>query len=124
MMAKMKFYWNGTLVRTSESHEYTHAVIDTKTGRVIGCRSSLAAAISLKSSEISGHQKGVEYDLAAILAKQNGKTYIMVKGGRGYTYKWSLKGETVESLRADIEFHERRISYVESNWNVVELERR
>ena len=123
-MAKMRFYYNGKLVRTSENHEYTHAVIYAPTGEAIGCRTSLKAAESFKSSEISGYRKGIENYKAAIRAIESGKTYIMVKAGRGYSYKWGLNGETVEGLLKGIKEKEERIAHIEKNWIVVELERK
>lgn len=68
----MKFYYDGELIRTSKSHNYTHAVVlPRKPGAInkwvtLGCRSSLAGAQALLA-ERRRHYAKYDPDKAAAL---------------------------------------------------------
>lgn len=67
----MKFYCDGELIRTSKSHDYTHAVVlPSKPGAInkwvaLGCRSSLAGAQALLAER--RHYAKYDPDKAAAL---------------------------------------------------------
>lgn len=68
----MKFYYDGELIRTSKTHDYTHAVVlPSKPGAInkwvaLGCRSSLAGAQALLA-ERRRHYAKYDPDKAAAL---------------------------------------------------------
>ena len=120
----MKFYYNDKLVRTSANHMYTHAVIDVRTGKVIGCRSSEQTAHSVISSEISGQRgniKGTQVLMKAI--EQKKKMYRCTLGNRSW-YEPVTKEDSIEKCLEWIKYHEDRIKYIQENWKVVKLEAR
>ena len=121
----MKFYYNGKLIRTSKCHIYTHAVIDTATGRCEGCRADKKNAESIISSEISRHQKGIEDCKRCINAVNQGKKGVRFYERNGWS--WFRKFEeddTVEHFEKWIKSHDENIERIKQNWKVVELEAR
>ena len=119
----MKFYYNDKLVRTS-SHAYTHAVIDTQTGELIGCRTSKKNAESIISSEISRCMTGIKNSESHLKAIQQGKRLYRYKYGRKYSWEKVEKEDSVETCQRFLDGFKKHIEYVENNWKVVELEAR
>lgn len=117
----MKFYYNGKLLRTSETHTYTHAVIN-GAGKCVGCRTSQKAAQYIIDYEVNQCRQGIENCKAAIKALESGKSYYTVKSGRRtYPHKFQ-KDDTIESYADYIDGCEKRIDYILRSWKVVELE--
>ena len=108
----MKFYYNGQLVRTSKTHEYKFAVINTKTMKAWGCSKDL---------------KGIEAQWSQLCRTLN--LYKSVKNG---TYRqkdrWHNTAKQIEancikyygSLDEAIKLEEDRIA----DFKIVELEAR
>lgn len=76
----MKFYYNGQLVRTSKTHEYKYALLNTNTGKAYAC---------------SKDMKGIDKAIAE--ASRTLNLYKSVKNG---TYRrkdrWSRTAEQLE----------------------------
>lgn len=120
----MKFYYNDKLIRTSKNHVYTHAVINTETGSLIGCRSSLRGAQDLKASYESECRTGIHNAEAAIKAKENKKSYYIVMiGHRSFPQKF-IKEDTIESLKEWKQDCIERLERIQKTWAVVELEQK
>lgn len=124
----MKFYYNNELIRTSKNHEYTHAVIDTQTGRCLGCRTSAQACESIISSEISRHMSCIEDENKMLKALESGKrsyrtSYRTRNGMRSWTENIDPK-ITIEQINEWIDSRNESINYIRNNWKIVELERR
>ena len=103
----MKFYYNGVLIRTSKTHNYTHAVIGQKLDdgkyALYGCRTSEEAAQSIITTEINRYKVSIENCKNAIKALNAGKSgYDDKFRGRHYYIKFG-KGDTVESYEGYIE---------------------
>ena len=118
----MKFYYNGQLIRTSKSHEYTHAVIDTLTGECKGCRVGKDKAEAIISSEIASHEKYIANYKSAIKAMESGKSGYYAKEGRHTYYHKIPIDRTVDKYREWIEWNRKYIDSVKADWKVVELE--
>ena len=98
----MKYYYNGQLVRTSE-HTYTHAVIDTKTGKAVACRNGADKAETARNAEMSLYRGDIRWYEEMIKA--------MKKGHRKFIYK--ARGlQEIHNIADDmtIEKAERRIA--------------
>ena len=118
----MKFYYNGELVRTSKTHHYTHAVIDSNNGRCIGCCSRLDLALKLRDSEISEVATGIENCKRAIKALEEGKKYYRCKAGnREYTEKTYY---SIDEWKRFMKNDEEKLEYKTKYFKVVELEER
>lgn len=122
---KKKFYYNGKLVRTSENHNYTHAVIvvndQGEFNGLCGCRTSENAAQSIISSEISAYNRGIENCMSKVKAMQAGKNCYYCKDGRRGFYERISKDESVERLLGWAETAKQRIEWIRTHWKVVEL---
>ena len=77
----MKYYYNGELVRTSD-HTYTHAVLDTKTGKVIACRNGADKAELARVAEVSLARGDIRYYDEMIRAMKLGRRYFFYNVGR------------------------------------------
>ena len=77
----MKYYYNGELIRTSD-HIYTHAVIDTKTGKAVACRNGLDKAEAAKLDETRLARSDIRDLNEKIKAIKAGKNKFWVKVGR------------------------------------------
>lgn len=120
----MKFYYNGELIRTSKTHEYTHAVIDVRNSGCWGCRTSYKAAQAIIDGQISGCNESINNCTAAIKALKAGKVGYIGKDGRN-TFKHIFReDETVEKYMGYIEDALKRIHEIQDYLKVVELERR
>lgn len=118
----MKFYYNGELVRTSKTHHYTHAVIDSNNGRLIGCCSRLDLAKKLRDSEISEIVSGIENCKRAIKALEAGKRVYRCKvGNREYMEKTYF---SLDQWKAFLKSDEQKLEYKNKYFKVVELEER
>lgn len=77
----MKFYYNGNLVRTSKTHEYKFALLNTETGKAYAC---------------SKDMKGMDRALSEVSQTYN--LYLSVKNG---TYRrkdrWARTAEQLEA---------------------------
>lgn len=108
----MKFYYNGKLVRTSKTHEYKFALLNTETGKAYAC---------------SKDMKGMDRAMSEVSRTYN--LYLSVKNG---TYRrkdrWCYTAEQIEancikyfgSLDNAIAEHKAQID----KYKVVELEAR
>lgn len=120
----MKYYYNNTLIRTSKTHKYTHAVINEVDGKVIcyGCSSSKAGAEKIKNTEISYYQRRIANGQNALKALDAGKS--------GYYYKDGRHTEFIKFEEHDREFYERYLDEAEqaveryNKWQIVEIEER
>lgn len=117
----MKFYYNGKLVRTS-THNYTHAVINTKNGNVVGCRTSEDAAQKVISSEISQYRTGIQNTMSLMRALEQGKKSYLVKVGHRSFMERITESHSIQRCQEWIESNEKQIEYIRKNWKVVELE--
>lgn len=121
----MKFYYNGKLVRTSKTHEYTHAVIDMSDGSLKGCRACKENAEALIKSEIAQYEKWIAEKKKAIEAIKSGRNYYITKErGRSYKIKIDQPYQTIEWYENGIKGNSMGIEKIKSNWQVVELEAR
>lgn len=120
----MKFYYNGNLVRTSKSHEYTHAVIDITTGGCKGCRVGKDNAEAIITSECARYEKQIKNYESAIKALQSGKSGYYAKDGRHTYYNRFSADNTVEKYNEWIAWNREHIDSIKTNWQVVELEAR
>lgn len=77
----MKYYYNGNLVRTSD-HTYTHAVIDTKTGKAIACRNGADKAEAARQDELRLSRGDIKYYQDMIKAIKNGRSHFFYKIGK------------------------------------------
>ena len=120
----MKFYYNDKLIRTSKTHVYSHAVINTVTGRVIGCRSTLLGAQQLFNSYISEARTGIENAKRGLKAVQAGKkVYESRRGNRTYWDRIN-KGDDEAYFQKWIDSNEAYIERISRDWKVVPLEAR
>lgn len=109
----MKFYYEGTLLRTSKTHHYTHAIIKrTNDGiKCIGCSSSLEKAKKL----MENHPTYQDYKLA--LSVQNG-TY---KKRNSYSNSIEyLKERAIENY-GSIDAWVNRYETIINSWEIVEI---
>lgn len=120
----MKFYYNGNLVRTSKNHIYTHAVVNTVSGKAIGCRANKENAEAIISSEIAQYERGIKNCESAIKALQSGKSGYYSKDGRRSWFCKFDPDRTVSDYEEWIESRRNRIEEIKATWKVVELEAR
>ncbi len=120
----MKFYYNGQLVRTSKSHEYTHAVIDITTNGCKGCRVGRYKAEAIISAEVAEYERRAKNYESAIKALESGKTGYYVKEGRRTWFNKFSADATVEKYREWIAWNREYVDSIKANWKVVELEAR
>lgn len=118
----MKFYYNETLIRSSKTHVYTHAVIDVKSGRVLGCRSNEETAQSIITGAINTALEAVENSKSHLKAIENGsRSYKIKEGRRNYYLKCDADAENVKYW---LKRNEDCVDYIKENYKVVELEMR
>lgn len=118
----MKFYYDGKLIRTSKTHHYTHAVVNTATGKCLTCSSTLKGCEQFVSSHLNGYRCGIKNCKTAIKAIEDGKTrYNFTDGRRTFVEKIYWTKEEYEERIAD---REDSIERIEKNWKIVELEER
>ena len=119
----MKYYYNGRLVRTS-AHDYTHAVIDDETGKVLGCRANRAGAESIKSAAINERFRGLENTTRLLKAIRAGKSCYKVTEGRRSYYERVTAEDTEESCLEYFGWLTEKIEHIRAHWQIVELEKR
>ena len=108
----MKFYYNGQLVRTSKTHEYKYAVINTETGKAYAC---------------SKDMKGIDKAMSEIRRPLN--HYQSLKNGtyrRKDRWSYTLKQATEKAIEMYGSI-ENAIAECEANvarYKIVELEAR
>lgn len=122
----MKFYYKDILVRTSETHHYTHAIIvENEQGgitRVYACCSSEALAISRYNSEQNDHRRERDFLKELLKAREDGKDKFYFKGNVKFTKEFAKW--TNESLKEDVAIYERIIENYYKTAKIVELEER
>ena len=120
----MKFYYQDKLIRTSKNHNYTHAVIDTRTGKCLGCRTSMEACESIITTEINRFLRGIHSNEERIKALEAGKSGYYIKDGkRTYWHKFgSSPYDTIEKSHENIDSYRKMIESIRQNWQIVELE--
>ncbi len=120
---KHRYYYNGNLVRTSE-REYTHAVINNQTGRLVACSGSERLAQNVKSSAESECRRGIRNAEAAYKALVAGKSYYREEyGRRTYPVKFHPDDtpEGMQTWKAEVQA---RLEHIQRDWAIVELEKR
>lgn len=68
-MAAMKFYYNGQLLRTSKTHDYTHAVIrEDEEGhyRLWGCASTYSGAAKALNEANRAYRGSLEFRIVEL----------------------------------------------------------
>lgn len=122
----MKFYYKDILVRTSETHHYTHAVIvENEQGgisRIYACCSSRELAERRYNSEMSNNVRNRDFFKELLKAREDGKDKFYFKGKIKFTKEF--KRWTNESLQEDIEDYDRIIKRYYKTAKIVELEER
>lgn len=122
----MKYYYKDILVRTSETHHYTHAIIvENEQGgitRVYACASSAQLANTRYNSEQNWNRRQRDFLKALIKAKQEEKEMFYFKGNIKYTKNY--KNFTIESLEKDVADYDRIIERYYTTAKIVELEER
>ena len=112
-----KYYIDGKLVRTSD-HIYSHAVINTKNGKVIGCRANEQNAQAIITSAIHAQEVNIRNAKSHINAILNGKkTYKVIDGRKSY-YD-SIGNETAEEVEKWMNTYEAAIEGIRKNWDVL-----
>lgn len=97
----MKYYYNDKLIRTSD-HVYTHAVIDTKTGKAVACRNGIEQAEAARYAELSFSRGSIRYYEDMIRAMKAGREYFFHKVGRMTEKHKISENMTVESAEKRI----------------------
>ena len=122
----MKFYYKDKLLRTSKTHEYTHAVVceDEELGtlKCIGCRSTRQGAESFLNSELNGLRTSIASYREAIELVNQGQTHRWVSYTRGYRFREKL--DSVEEYEKWLANTQESLAYREKHWKVVALEQR
>lgn len=112
----MKFYIDGKLVRTSKTHDYTHALMWHDS--VISCHGSYEQAVKALNRKIAERNYDIENNRAAIKAIDEGRTNYLWKFGRE---RWQAKvSEPRENYEATIV----RLKECITHYHVRELEAR
>lgn len=112
----MKFYYNGKLVRTSKSHEYSHGVLHN--GKVVSCHGSRELAFKEMTSRISRADARIQACQMAMAAIERGERFYWTKaGGR------SCKAEIHSTKEQYLSYIEEAKEY-KKNFEIVELEAR
>lgn len=79
----MKFYYNGELVRTSKTHEYSHGVLHN--GKVVSCHAGRDLAVKAMNSRISQAESRIRDCREAVAAIERGERFFWTKfGGSSY----------------------------------------
>jgi len=120
----MRFYYNGNLIRTSRTHHYTHALLNSR-GRAVMCSAKRSACESFKQSAINHCLQGIENGKSAIMALEAGRGGYWRKEGRKTEWH-SFSGWGMHSKAEYEEFiaeKERDIQIYQS-WQIVEIEER
>ena len=126
----MKFYYNGTLMRTSKTHEYHFAILG-EDDKLWSCHSTLEAAQKEFRRPIAERESSIEDCRKAIEAIENGRLYFDTKVCRRW-YRVSLKGKNLDgklrsdanTWREDIEMYRSSIEKLTKTRRIVELEMR
>ena len=126
-MATKKFYYNGNLMRTSQNHIYTHALIHISGGKPITCSASYDGCLKEKNRQISNCRQNISNCQAKIKALQAGKAGYYYKDGRNTWYsKFDPNSEldTIEHAQETIDWCTKRIETITNEYIIVELEMR
>ena len=98
----MKYYYGGKLVRTSD-HVYTHAVLDTTSGKVVACRNGADKAEAARVAELSLCRGDIKYYEEMIKAMKKGREYFIYTIGRATEKAKIAEDMTVEKAEQRIE---------------------
>lgn len=123
-MATKKFYYNGNLMRTSQNHIYTHALIHISGGKPITCSASYDGCLKEKNKRLSHCNQEINNCKAEIKALQNGKAGFYYKDGRDTWYHKFSKDETIEKAQETLDWYTKRIETITNEYIIVELEMR
>lgn len=122
----MKFYYKDILVRTSDNHHYTHAIInENEQGgitRVYACCSSRELAEKRYNNEMSYNKQQRDFLKELLKARAEGKDKFYFKGKIKFTKEY--KKWTDKSLQEDIDDYDARIERYYRIAKIVELEER
>ena len=94
----MKFYIDGNLVRTSKTHDYTHALMFGNS--VLSCHGSYEAAVKAMNRDIAQTNQRIANTAAAIKAIDEGRDTYRYRYGRE-TW-WAKVTETREEYETYI----------------------
>lgn len=119
----MKFYYNDTLIRTSKTHQYTHALINSK-GAAVTCSATKEGCEQFRQRYISEQQQAIANFMNAIKALNVGSKGYFVKWGRQEHFRKFEADDTVTHYNEQIENANKQIEYYRTNWKIVELEER
>lgn len=124
----MKFYYEGRLIRTSKTHHYTHAVINTENGKCLTCSGSRKGCEDFINRWNNESRQGIENVKAQIKALETGKNGYYCKWGREERFIrfGEIDGHrpTVDECKANADYYERLIAWRTTCWKVVEVEER
>lgn len=123
----MRFYYNGNLIRTSRTHHYTHALLNSRGGAVM-CSAKRSACESFKQSAINHCLQGIENGKSAIKALEAKRGGYWRKEGRKtewYSFseleEWGMRPKAkYEEIIAEME-HKLQLF---QSWQIVEIEER
>lgn len=121
-----KFYYNGKLIRTSENHIYTHALIN-GVGKVVTCSATFDGCLKEKNRRISQVRQMIANLESKKKALQMGKAGYYVKDGRHTYYERfdpTLKCDTLDGIDENLNWYNERIDFLRDNDIIVELEMR
>ena len=112
----MKFYYEGKLVRSSKTHEYSHGVL--RDGKVVSCHGSYDLAVKEMSSRIGRANGRIEACRLALAAIERGDSFYWTKcAGRSYRAEIHSTKEQYLAMIEESEAYKR-------SFKVVELEAR
>lgn len=119
---KKEFYYNNRKIRTSE-HDYTHALINTRTGECIGCRTSYKACESFMNTELNTTRRYIANLERRLEAIKEGKSYYNSEFKKGQWTKYAIHPtETVEQAEELLNKTKDRLARLVRDWKIVELE--
>ncbi|MBQ0074473.1 MAG: hypothetical protein KBT34_09790 [Prevotella sp.] len=118
----MKYYYNGKLVRTSEKHIYTNAVIDKSNGKCMGCRKNYELCVAYIESEISRYNGYIKFVNEAIHAINEGKSGYYYRFSGQKKYHVFKEGDTLEHYEDLMNMYRSNLDHIINNYEVVELE--
>ena len=119
---KMKFYYNGKLVRTSKTHEYHYAIVKADGSKARSCHGTLKAAQNEMNRVIAEYNGAIASLNERRKALQNGRKFYFIKNGRReYKYIFT-ENDTVEDCDRRIEEVEEGFKWFTENWKIVELQ--
>ena len=120
----MRYYYNGQLIRTSKTHQYSFACISiSEDGKYIckGCSSTKAGAEKVKNEVLARFEKGIYSAEASIEAIKAGKKGYYNRKHEWIPFSTMGYGITIEENESIIEYNRAKLEEVKK-WQIVELE--